>query len=126
MRQVLLLLLGLLLAMSLVQVASRPSSREWLAAPGREWLRAKLASRWAAGRGPRRITRRYQSEREYRADSSRLQPLGYCEAEHRDFAADRERILRVQDSLPGSALRGNTPVEPPLPFCIVVWERAGG
>ena len=123
MRQGVLEVVGVLVAMSVVQVASRPAAREWLVAPGREWLRNRLAQRWADGRGPRRLTRRYGSETEYQADVSRLEPLGYREAEHRDFAAERERILRIQDTLPAAVLRGNPPVEPPLPFCIVVWER---
>ncbi|MEA2647526.1 MAG: hypothetical protein QOE92_2609 [Chloroflexota bacterium] len=125
MREGLLLLLSLILALSLVQVLSQPAPREWLIRPGREWLRARQARRWAGGNGPRRLTRRYWTEADYLAERERLEPLGYAEVEHRDFAGERARILRAQEGL-GGALRGRPPVEPRLPFCIIVWERGGG
>lgn len=126
MRQNLLLVLGLLLALGLVQALSQARTRARLGARARDWLRSRLARRWASGRRPARVTRTYWSAGEYLADSSRLAPLGYQEADHRDFAAEKELMLRLQRSLPGSFKAGRTLADPPIPYCIVVWELAWG
>ncbi len=126
MRQNLLLVLGLLLALGLVQALSQTRTRARLGGPARDWLRSRMARRWATGKRPTQITRTYWSAGEYHADSSRLGPLGYREADHRDFAADKELLLRLQRTLPGSFKAGRSLADPPLPYCTVVWEQEGG
>ncbi|HXA42156.1 MAG TPA: hypothetical protein VNV65_04480 [Candidatus Solibacter sp.] len=124
MRQNLLVVLGLVLALGLVQALNQARTRARLGGPARDWLRSRMARRWASGKRPARVTRTYWSAGEYHADSSRLAPLGYREADHRDFEADRELMLRLQRNLPGSFKAGRALADPPVPYCVVVWEMA--
>jgi hypothetical protein len=124
-RQNLLVVLGLLLALGLVQALSQVRTRARLGGPVRDWLRSVKARRWASGKRPGRVKRTYWSAGEYAADSTRLGPLGYREADHRDFAADKELLLRLQRTLPGSFKAGRALGDPPVPYCVVVWELAG-
>jgi hypothetical protein len=125
-RQDLLVVLGLLLALGLVQALSQARTRARLGSRARDWRRSRTARRWASGKRPARVTRTYWSAGEYHADSSRLGTLGYQEADHRDFAAEKELMLRLQRSLPGSFKAGRTLADPPIPYCVVVWQLAGG
>ena len=124
MRQNLLVVLGLLLALGVVQALSQARTWARLGGRPRDWLRSRMARRWTSGERPARVRRTYWSAGEYHADSLRMRHLGYREADHSDFAADKELMLRLHRSLPGSFKAGRTLSDPPLPYCIVVWELA--